>query len=167
MTSREAVLEIEGLEVRMLTPEGESLAIDGVDMAILAGEMFGVIGETAVRKSLTAWAAIDLLPFGAHVTAGEVRWCGGRLTGMSESAMRAIRGREISIITQNPQAALNPMKSIGSRIAEVVRGHQDVSYRHAHDMAIEERHWPLQGDASPITMPASAAIAAACIHKAR
>ena len=137
MSSKDAVLEIEGLEVRISTPEGEAVAIDGVDMAIHAGEMFGVIGETGAGKSLTGWAAIDLLPYGAQVTAGEVRWCGRRLTGMPESAMRAIRGREISIITQNPQAALNPMKSVGSQIAEVVRAHQDVSYRHAHDMAIE------------------------------
>lgn len=133
-----AILEIDRLTVRYPVPGGTIAVVDGVNLRIDAGETFGLIGETGAGKSLTAWAAIDLVPPPGRVTEGEVRWRGRRLTGLAEAEVRKVRGDEIAIITQNPQAALNPMKSIGDQIVAAVVAHRAMSRRSAWDAAIAQ-----------------------------
>ena len=133
------LLEIKGLEVHFPGPEdeGEIVVLDHVDLEIRAGEIFGVIGETGAGKSLSAWAAMNLLPSSGRMTAGDVRWKGKSIIGMTEEEQRRIRGKEICLITQNPLAALNPMSTVGNQIVKVVRAHQRVTSREARLLALK------------------------------
>ena len=134
MVDATPLLQIENLEIRF----SDILTIDNVSLEIRSGEVFGVIGETGAGKSLTAWAAIDLLPRGARITNGAVYWKGRKLTGQPDRRLQEIRGSEISIITQNPLGALNPMNSVGAQIVKAIRAHQRVTSRQAWRMAIDE-----------------------------
>ena len=130
------------------------MVLDHVDIEIRAGEIFGVIGETGAGKSLTAWAAMNLLPAPGRMTAGDIRWKGKSIIGMAEEELRRIRGKEVSLITQNPLAALNPMNTVGDQIVKVVRAHQRVTAREARRRALEA----LQAVAFPIRRGASQSI---------
>ncbi|MDE0242500.1 MAG: ABC transporter ATP-binding protein [bacterium] len=132
-----ALLEIEDLEVRFPGSSEEIVVLDRVNIRIGAGEIFGVIGETGAGKSLTAWAAVNLLPVHGRVTAGEVRWKGRSISAMTDEEVRRIRGNEVSLITQNPLAALNPMSTVGHQIVRVIRAHERVGAREARRMAFE------------------------------
>ncbi|MCI0429348.1 MAG: ABC transporter ATP-binding protein, partial [Rhodospirillales bacterium] len=139
MSDPSPLLEVDDIEIRYPLEEGgEAVVVDGVSLRIGAGETFGLIGETGAGKSMTAWAAIDLVPPPGRVTKGEVRWQGRRLTGRAEADLEKIRGNEIAIITQNPQGALNPMKSVGAQIVEVINAHRALPRRDAWDVAIAQ-----------------------------
>lgn len=133
------LLEVKGLVVQFPGPEdeGEIAVLDHVDLEIRAGEIFGVIGETGAGKSLSAWAAMNLLPSSGRMTAGDVRWKGKSIIGMAEEEQRRIRGKEICLITQNPLGALNPMSTVGNQIVKVVRAHQRVTSREARLLALK------------------------------
>lgn len=139
MAQTAPLLEIEELEVRFPAPgeEGEIVVLDRVNLEIRAGEIFGVIGETGAGKSLSAWAAMNLLPVGGRMTGGDIRWKGKSIVGMTEEELRLIRGNEVSLITQNPLGALNPMNTVGSQIVKVVRAHRRVTAREARRLALE------------------------------
>jgi oligopeptide/dipeptide ABC transporter ATP-binding protein len=117
------LLAIRDLEVRFRTQRGSMIALDGVNLQIRHGEVLGLIGETGAGKSLTAWAALDLLPPGAWVERGDVIFRGEGLTRKSDRALREIRGKEITLIVQNPRGALNPMLTVGKQLGNVVRAH--------------------------------------------
>ena len=132
-----ALLDMEDLEVRFPGPREDAVVLDRVNISIGEGEIFGVIGETGAGKSLTAWAAMNLLPAHGRITAGEVRWKGRPMAAMANEEARRIRGNEVALITQNPLAALNPMSTVGHQIVRVIRAHERVSAREARRMAFE------------------------------
>jgi oligopeptide/dipeptide ABC transporter ATP-binding protein len=122
-----ALLTVENLEVRFRAVDGVVVALDGVDLQVREGEVFGLIGETGAGKSLTAWAAMGVLPVGAWLERGEVTFRGIALTKLSDRELRRIRGKEMTLIVQNPRGALNPMLPVGKQLANLLRAHGMVS----------------------------------------
>jgi peptide/nickel transport system ATP-binding protein len=97
---------------------GETVFVDGVDFAIAPGEVLALVGESGCGKSLTAQAVMRLLPLGVRQVRGEIAIAGHSVSALPEHQMRRIRGRQISMIFQEPQAALDPLATIGAQVAE-------------------------------------------------
>jgi peptide/nickel transport system ATP-binding protein len=132
-----ALLEIEGLGIEFVSSGRTFRAVDNVSLAIAPGERFGMVGETGAGKSLTAWAAIGLLPRNARMTGGQVWYEGEDLMRLSPARLSAIRGKEIAIIVQNPTAALSPMTRIGDQLVNAYRAHRKIDRSTAMDRAID------------------------------
>ncbi len=116
------LLSVEDLCVSFATPRGTVRAVDGVGLAIDAGEIVGVVGESGSGKSVTLRAITRLLRRNATVT-GRAVWRGQDLLTLPERALREIRGREVAMIFQEPMAALNPVLTIGQQIDENLMAH--------------------------------------------
>src|SRR5574339_1088384 len=118
-----AALELEGLRTVLDTPEGALRAVDGVDLQIARGECFALVGESGCGKSMTALSILRLLPEVGRIAGGAVRLEGQDLLALPEAAMRAVRGRRVAMIFQEPATALNPVLTVGRQIAEVIERH--------------------------------------------
>jgi peptide/nickel transport system ATP-binding protein len=124
------LLRIRDLSVRFYTYEGIVHAIDDLDLDIRQGETLGIVGETGSGKSMTALAILRLVPYPGKIESGSIvlsdRDSGGELEllKLREHSMRAIRGNKISMVFQEPGAALNPVFTIGSQISEVFLLHR-------------------------------------------
>ena len=114
------LLEVEDLTIRF--PAAAKPAVDGLTFVINEGEVLGLVGESGSGKSITSLAILRLLASGAMMSGG-IRFCGVDLLKLSEKDMRTRRGRDISMIFQEPMTALNPSMQIGEQIAETVRVH--------------------------------------------
>ncbi len=112
------MLELRDLTVRI----GPASPVDGVTLTVAQGEMLGIVGESGSGKSMTLRAILRLLPRGAALS-GQVLWHGQDLATLPDPAMRAIRGREIAMIFQEPMTALNPVLPIGLQITESLGAH--------------------------------------------
>ncbi|MEV0237615.1 ABC transporter ATP-binding protein [Nonomuraea sp. NPDC050786] len=112
------MLKVEGLTVR-----ADSLAlVHEVSFAIAPGERVGLIGESGSGKSLTALSLMGLLPEGV-TAAGKATMGGNDLVGVAESRLKRLRGRDVSMVFQEPMTALNPLMRIGAQVAEVMTLH--------------------------------------------
>ena len=94
--------------------------------------MLGLVGESGSGKSVTMLAVMGLLPAGLRLVRGEIRLRGRDIAGLSLNALRAIRGRELSMIFQDPMTSLNPVRRVGSQIAETIRVHNPALPRGRH-----------------------------------
>jgi len=97
--------------------------VRGIDLTVAKGEILGVVGESGSGKSVSSYAILRILDQGGSISQGDVIYSGIDLTKATERDMRDIRGREISMIFQNPRAALNPIRKIGQQIEDVLRQH--------------------------------------------
>ncbi|MEP9398194.1 ABC transporter ATP-binding protein [Mesorhizobium sp. KR2-14] len=114
------LLELSGVSVAI----GNVALLDRISLSVEAGRILGLVGESGSGKSLTAMAAMGLLPLiGGRVTEGEVRFAGRDMAAMSEAERRALRGRRIGFVTQNPMTALDPVQRIGAQVDIVSRLH--------------------------------------------
>jgi peptide/nickel transport system ATP-binding protein len=126
----EDLVRIRDLAVRFYTYEGVVHAIDDLDLDIRQGETLGIVGETGSGKTMTALAILRLIPYPGRIESGSIvfsdRDAGGELEllTLSEDKMRSIRGNKISMVFQEPGAALNPVYTIGDQISEVFLLHQ-------------------------------------------
>jgi peptide/nickel transport system ATP-binding protein len=133
-----ALLEIKGLKTHFKTDDGWLHAVDGVDMAIDAGETLGVVGESGCGKSVTAKTVLKLIDMPpGKIVAGQVLWQGRDLVPLGGSEMRRIRAKEIAIIFQEPMTSLNPVYTVGEQIAESVRLHDGTSRKESMERAVE------------------------------
>jgi len=119
------MLEIENLKTNFYTYDGVVKALNGVDLTVKDGEIFGLVGETGCGKSVTCYSALKLLPKTAKVVDGKITLNGEDITHASEKRLREIRGGEIGIIFQDPLSALNPVMTINKQIGEILTLHQD------------------------------------------
>ncbi len=118
------MLEIKNLKTRFNIYDGVVKALEGVNLEVKEGEIFGIVGETGCGKSVTGYSLMQLLPRTAEVVAGEIIFDGEEITGTSDSRMRQIRGGKIGMIFQDPLSALNPVMKVKDQISEVIRQHQ-------------------------------------------
>ncbi len=118
------MLKIKNLKTRFNTYDGVVKALEGVNLEVKEGEIFGIVGETGCGKSVTGYSLMQLLPRTAEVVAGEIILDGEEITGASDSRMRQIRGGKIGMIFQDPLSALNPVMKVKDQISEVIRQHQ-------------------------------------------
>jgi peptide/nickel transport system ATP-binding protein len=118
------VLDIENLSTHIKLTSSVVQAVGNVDMKIDAGETLGVVGESGCGKSTVVRAIIGLLPPGARIEAGEIRFEGEELRGLGERALnRRLRGSRIGFIPQDPYLALNPVFKVGTQLLEIMRWH--------------------------------------------
>lgn len=131
------LLEIKDLSVRFETGERSVWAVNGVDLAVKAGEAFAIVGESGSGKSVSMLSVMGLLPKPQAIVSGSIKFAGTELTSLSNRRLQAIRGREIGMVFQDPMSSLNPVHSVGRQIAEAIRLHNQVSRRVAKTRAIE------------------------------
>jgi oligopeptide/dipeptide ABC transporter ATP-binding protein len=132
----EHLLEIDNLCVHFHTPEGVARAVDGVSFHLDAGETIGLVGESGCGKSVTSLSILGLIPSPpGDIESGEIRFNGQNLLDFDSERLRRIRGREISMIFQEPMTSLNPVLPIGRQVAEPLMIHQGLSKAEAFDKA--------------------------------
>lgn len=117
------LLTVEDLTVEFRTRSGTVHALDRVGFYIHPGEMLGIVGESGSGKSVTAYSLLGLLDRAARVTSGRAMFGGQDLLKLGNAALDELRGRDISIIFQNPRTALNPIRPVGQQIADVLARH--------------------------------------------
>jgi peptide/nickel transport system ATP-binding protein len=119
------ILEIADLKTWFFTRDGVVRAVDGVSFSLMPSETLAIVGESGCGKSVTALSILRLVPSPpGRIVGGTIRFAGRDLLGLGETAMRAIRGNEISMIFQEPMTSLNPVLTIGRQIAETLTLHQ-------------------------------------------
>jgi peptide/nickel transport system ATP-binding protein len=133
-----ALLEIRGLKTHFKTDDGWLHAVDGVDLAIDAGQTVCVVGESGCGKSVTAKTVMKLIDMPpGRIVAGQVLWKGRDLVPLPPAEMQKVRAKEIAIIFQEPMTSLNPVFTVGEQIAESLRLHEGLSRKAALDRAVE------------------------------
>ncbi len=132
------LLEVEDLEVKFALRTGELTAIDGVSFTLDAGERIGLVGESGAGKSVTGFAIINLISKPGYISKGRILFQGNDLAGLSEDAIRNIRGNRISMIFQDPMMTLNPVLTVGTQMVETLHAHRHISSAEAEALALEK-----------------------------
>jgi oligopeptide/dipeptide ABC transporter ATP-binding protein len=132
------LLEVEDLRIAFPSSRGTSRPVDGVSFSLSNGELLAVVGESGCGKSLTSLALLRLVPPPGQILPGSaIRLDGTDVLALGASDLRAIRGRRIGMIFQDPMTSLNPVFTVADQIGESVRAHQRVSKRAARVRALE------------------------------
>jgi peptide/nickel transport system ATP-binding protein len=131
------LLDIRDLTVEFSTRRGTVRAVQHVDIAVAKGETVGIVGESGSGKSVTSYAAMRILDRAGRIAEGSVTFTGIDVGQASETDMRALRGREMSMIFQNPRAALNPIRKVGRQIEDVLKQHAQADSAQLSEKAIE------------------------------
>ena len=131
------LLEIKNLRTTFSTMQSKADAIRGVDLQVKENEILGIVGESGSGKSVTMKSVMGLLPRSAKVTADVLTYKGEDLTEKTEKQLRKFRGREMAMIFQDPMTALNPLRTIGYHLTEVICRYRKVSKKEAEAIAIE------------------------------
>ncbi len=122
----EPVLKIENLQTHFFTRAGVVRAVDGVDLQIGRGRILGLVGESGSGKSVTGFSILGLVDPPGRVVGGRICFDGTDLLKLSEGQMRALRGRRLAMVFQDPMMTLNPVLRIDTQMVEAIRAHEDV-----------------------------------------
>lgn len=128
-------LRVEDLHVRFGVGEEQVKALNGVNLTLEEGEVYCLVGESGAGKSTLALAIMGLLPVAGSIPQGKVIFGGVDLVRAAPEHMRRLRGKDISMVFQDAQSALNPVQLVGPQLEEVILTHIDVSHREANRMA--------------------------------
>lgn len=137
MTEAASILAVEDLHVTFSTRRGPVEAVRGVDLALAPGQTLGIVGESGSGKSVTAFAIASLLDAAGRIAKGRILFRGEDISRYSARKMRALHGAAISVIFQNPRAALNPIRTVGLQIADALRAHGSLSDGEARAKALD------------------------------
>ncbi|SEC06841.1 peptide/nickel transport system permease protein [Streptomyces sp. 2131.1] len=138
---RAALLSVRGLTVAYARPDGtDKEVVHGVDLDVRPGEILGLVGESGSGKTQTAFSVLGLLPEGGRVTRGSITVNGRETAGLRERDHRALRGRTLAYVPQEPMSNLDPAFTIGSQLMEPVRHHLGLGRKEAADKARELLH---------------------------
>ncbi|MBN8891362.1 MAG: ABC transporter ATP-binding protein [Rhodospirillales bacterium 70-18] len=121
------ILQIDDYSLDYATRAGPRRVLDGVSLSIAAGEVLGLVGESGSGKTSLAWAIMRALPGNARESGGAIRLAGQDLRGLGGAALRAIRGKRIGMVFQDPATSLNPTLTLGRQLTEVLERHQGLS----------------------------------------
>lgn len=135
--ARETLLEVKDLHVHFPTPDGVVKAVDGLSFSVHRGETFGIVGESGSGKSVTNLTALGLVKGGSANISGEILFKGRDLLKLSQDELRHVRGKELSMIFQDPFACLHPFYKVGDQIVEAIQCHEKVPKKQAVDRTIE------------------------------
>lgn len=136
--SYDTLLEVKDLQTYFKTDAGIVKAVDGISFNLAKGETLGIVGESGSGKSVTNLSIMRLIPSPpGKIVGGEVLFEGKDILKLSESALRNIRGNEISMIFQDPMTSLNPFLKISTQMIETIRLHQDISKKDALKKSID------------------------------
>ena len=127
------LLEVSGLSTQYVGARGTRVtrAVDDVSFTLEAGKTLGIVGESGSGKTTLALTLMRLLPPAARIAGGSIRFEGEELLSKSEKQMRALRGKRMAMILQDPMASLNPLFTVGDQIAETLRAHESTPRRAA------------------------------------
>ncbi len=131
------LLDINDLTVEFATRRGIVRAVQHVNISVAKGETLGIVGESGSGKSVTSYAVMRILDRAGKIAEGSVVFSGIDVKTATEDQMRDLRGREISMIFQNPRAALNPIRKVGHQIEDVLRQHVQAAASDRGEKAIE------------------------------
>ncbi|HVX75264.1 MAG TPA: ABC transporter ATP-binding protein [Bradyrhizobium sp.] len=131
------LLDVEDLTVEFATRRGIVKALQHVSIAVAKGETLGIVGESGSGKSVTSYAVMRILDRAGRIAEGSVMFSGIDVKAATESQMRDLRGREISMVFQSPRLALNPIRKIGRQIEDVLLQHVQVDKAQVSERAIE------------------------------
>jgi len=134
---REPLLSVEDLRVEFWTSRGTVYAVNGISFDIAPGETLGIVGESGCGKSVTSLALLGILPRAGKVRSGTATFGGRDLLTLSDQQLRAIRGREIAMIFQDPMTSLNPVLTIGRQLREPLETHFGLDKKAANKRAVE------------------------------
>ena len=135
--NKKNLLEVKDLKVSFFTPAGEVKAVDGISYNLGYNEVMGIVGESGSGKSVEAYSIIGLLQKPGKVVGGSITFDGQDLLSFDEEQMRNIRGKDISMIFQNPMTCLNPVYTIGNQLMEALQCHDDkITKEEAWDRAV-------------------------------
>ena len=127
---RGPTVKVRDLRTILYTATGTVRAVDGIELELRAGECFALVGESGCGKSMTALSIMRLLPEAGRIAGGRVELEGLDLLALPEAAMRAVRGKRVAMIFQEPSTALNPVLTVGRQITEVIERHAPGSSNH-------------------------------------
>ena len=132
------LLEINHLAVHFRTRSGIVQGVRGVSLQVGEGETLGIVGESGSGKSVTVQAVMGLITTPGEIVAGDIRWKGQPLLGSAgKELLQRIRGKEISMIFQDPMTSLDPLFTIGSQISEVLQHHMGMTRKQARHRCVE------------------------------
>ncbi len=132
----EKLLEVKNLKTSFFIESGEVEAVRGVTFRLNKGEVVGIVGESGSGKSVMAKSVMSLVTSPGKVKEGEILFHNENILSKSEKELRSIRGNQISLISQDPMSALNPVVKIGKQMTEVIIRHQKVKKKEAEQIAI-------------------------------
>ena len=133
----EPLLQVRGLQTWFDTPRGTAKVLDDLDLDVGQGEILGLVGESGSGKSVTAYSILRLVQQPGWIAGGEIRLEGRDLLALAEREMREVRGKEISMIFQDPRGFLDPVTRVGSVLREIYRTHERSSRSEAKQRALE------------------------------
>lgn len=131
------ILEIKNLQVNYKTKCGEVKAVRDVSFDLKGGEILSIIGESGSGKSVLCRSILKLLPENSYIKSGDILLNGINICNFNDKMMSKVRGKEISMVFQNPMTSLNPTMSVGKQIVEAIRIHNKVTRKEAKKRAIE------------------------------
>ena len=131
------MLSVEGLHVAFRGRTGPVVAVSDLSFDLAPGEVLGIVGESGSGKSVSVLSMLGLVPNPNILLSGSALFRGTQLVGADDDTLRAIRGRQIAFVPQDPMTALTPVYTVGWHIAEQLRAHRDMSKRAARSRAVE------------------------------
>jgi oligopeptide/dipeptide ABC transporter ATP-binding protein len=137
VSSGDPLLQVNGLRVHFWTARGTVHAVNGISFEIGEGETLGIVGESGCGKSVTSLALLGILPRAGRAVAGTATFDGRDLLKMSDKELRAVRGKDIAMIFQDPMTSLNPVLTIGRQIREALETHFHMDKDAAQKRAVE------------------------------
>ena len=133
----DALLQVEGLTVEFPFEAGRAPVVRDVSFDVAEGECLGIVGESGSGKTMTCLSLLRLVPSPGRIVSGSIRFLDHDLLSMSDDALRHVRGAQMSMVFQDPTAALNPLFTIGRQLTDVIVAHLDCSRAQARDRALE------------------------------
>ena len=132
-----SLLEVSDLQTEFATRDGVLRAVQGVSFSLDRGQVLGLVGESGSGKSVTGFSILGLIDPPGRIAGGSVRFDGQELVGAPEERLRALRGKRIAMIFQDPMMTLNPVLSVDTQMVETVLAHEKVSRQAARDRAVD------------------------------
>lgn len=133
----ESVLSVKNLATHFFTRAGVVKAVDGVSFDLAKGEIMGLVGESGSGKTVTGFSLLGLVDAPGRIVDGSIKLKGIELTGLTDAELRSLRGREISMIFQDPIATLNPVLTIGQQMKLAIAAHERIGTRASKDRAAD------------------------------